>query len=871
MIKQLRLRHWKSHEQTEVTFGKGTNLLVGAMGSGKTSVLEAICFALFGTFPALKSKRVKLAEVVMQRPTKYEEASVELWFSVGEVDYSVERTVKSGASEAFLRAGGRMLESGSERVTETIGRILRMDYDLFTRAIYSEQNRVDYFLSLGKGERKKQIDALLGIDQLESARANAGTLSNRIRTIKTADEAFLQGIGFEEVETELLRVRVELEGAITLGEELKKKHAGQERELGQTQKLVAQLDAAEKKFNELSRQAAAVESLVTSTKEMAGALEKQLEKKYSKTDLQAAVAATEKSLESLKNARRALEEVRGNLGMARGEKQALEKRLSALPDGSKPIGEVEAALNGLEKQVADAKAIAKKSVEEHGQTGQQAADLSRKLEEAKAAVLRATELEKQLSELRQSASAIGEAAAIKQSERELEETAAGHNARALELEKAISALDTADSKCPVCGQSLDEEHRKHTFQEKSIALGIARAGAKAAGSQAIQARERLAKLDGLSRTSMELEQRLAILKQAPAAGEVEGQLTAAKAGLVELIQKVAAGESRLLALEKELASMREVVGAARERAQALKTLSEIEAKLRQFSEAEERLLVAFSEEKVGHAQALLKQLEKAGRLLALEEKLALEEGRLAGLRKELDATKFDSAELQSSREKLTGIEREEARTEGDVAAMALKVTEKRVALAELEKKHGAVRERLARVKSLEKKVIGVTKFQEALFETQAALRGELVGGINEAMAGLWKTIYPYRDYPAARLLASEDDYELQLQTIDGNWVSVDSASGGERACGALSLRTAFAVVLAPSLSWLFLDEPTHNLDSTAVQMLSHALRDEVPRIVEQTFIITHDENLREAASAKIYRVERDKDSGDKSTVEEVTV
>lgn len=870
MIRQLRLRHWKSHELTEVTFGKGTNLLVGAMGSGKTSVLEGICFALFGTFPSLKSKRVKLAEIVMQRPTKYDEASVELWFDVGSVEYSIERTIKNGASEAFLRAGGRMLESGSERVTETVSRILHMDYDLFTRAIYSEQNRVDYFLTLGRGERKKQIDGLLGIDRLESARSNAGTLTNKIKALKAADEAFLQGIGSEQVESELLRMRVELEQVAASEAGLKRKHAEQERGLLQAQKLVEGLEMLERRFNELSRQVAAADSVVASTKEMAQALENQLEKRYSKQDLDAAKAGAEKSLETLKMARKTLEDVRASLASARGGKQALEKRLPSLPDGGRPVAELEGIVASLEKKLAEAKAAMKNAAEGHGRARQSVLELEKKLAESKASHAKATEFEKQLAELKQAASQIGDASALKLREKELAEIEAANSAQAAELEKALSALGTAESKCPVCGQALDEEHRKHTFQEKSTALGSAREAARAASGQAKEATAKLSQMERIAKQLMEIEPKLAVLRQALPSSEAEKLLSDASGRVAQLEGQVSSFEASVLGAEKELSQAREAAGAARERAEAIKSLSQFEEQLRQFSTAEEKLLAAYSEEKVTRAEALLKQLEKAGRLLGLEEKLTVEEKKHSELRRSLEATKFDASSLKTGREGLSAMERDGARAESELAAIAQKLLEKKSSVLELEKKHVLVREKLSRVKSLENKVIGVTKFQEALFETQAALRSEMVESVNEAMAGLWKTIYPYRDYPAARLSASEDDYELQLQAIDGAWVSVDSASGGERACGALSLRTAFAVVLAPSLSWLFLDEPTHNLDSTAVQMLSRALRDEVPRIVEQTFIITHDENLREAASAKVYRVERNKDAGDKSTVEEVS-
>ena len=70
MITKLVLDNWRSHEHSEFEFENGTNVLVGAMGSGKTSAMDDICFALFGTFPALQARKLKLDQVIMSRPLK---------------------------------------------------------------------------------------------------------------------------------------------------------------------------------------------------------------------------------------------------------------------------------------------------------------------------------------------------------------------------------------------------------------------------------------------------------------------------------------------------------------------------------------------------------------------------------------------------------------------------------------------------------------------------------------------------------------------------------------------------------------------------------------------------------------------------------
>ena len=95
MITKLKLNNWRSHLDTDLIFSEGTNCFIGKMGAGKTSVLDAICFALFGTFPALQSKKIKLSDVVMKKPKMKQEAYVDLGFNIDGYEWNVKRTISN--------------------------------------------------------------------------------------------------------------------------------------------------------------------------------------------------------------------------------------------------------------------------------------------------------------------------------------------------------------------------------------------------------------------------------------------------------------------------------------------------------------------------------------------------------------------------------------------------------------------------------------------------------------------------------------------------------------------------------------------------------------------------------------------------------
>ncbi len=187
MITRISLKGWKSHLDSELEFSKGVNAIIGIMGSGKTSIMDAISFALYGTFPALQSRKIVIDDLLMKKPQKRAKAEIELEFEANGKSYSIRRVIQleKGTTDAEIREDGKLLDVSPAKVTEYVEKILDMDYELFSRAVYSEQNGLDSFLRAGKGQRMQQIDEMLKVDRFEDARESSVSLSNRISsTIK---------------------------------------------------------------------------------------------------------------------------------------------------------------------------------------------------------------------------------------------------------------------------------------------------------------------------------------------------------------------------------------------------------------------------------------------------------------------------------------------------------------------------------------------------------------------------------------------------------------------------------------------------------------------------------------------------------------
>ncbi|MEM5802355.1 MAG: AAA family ATPase [Candidatus Aenigmatarchaeota archaeon] len=225
MITKVRLKNWRSHLNSTLEFSKGTNALIGIMGSGKTSILNSICFGLFGTTPEIQSRKLKLDDLIMNKPYSKDTAEVEVFFRINGNEYSVKRIIekKKGTTYSELRENGKLIEAPStQRVNELVEKILKVDYELFSKAIYSEQNALDYFLTIPKGQRMKKIDELLMIDKFEKARSNTISLINKISEKKSTMESLLGKVNLTELQQMVTNIKSSLENIILEKSQLEK-------------------------------------------------------------------------------------------------------------------------------------------------------------------------------------------------------------------------------------------------------------------------------------------------------------------------------------------------------------------------------------------------------------------------------------------------------------------------------------------------------------------------------------------------------------------------------------------------------------------------------------------------------------------------
>jgi exonuclease SbcC len=187
----IRLKNFRQHADTYIEFGVGLTCLMGANGTGKSTVLEAIGFALFGVQRGAKETIPFYWGQIEGRATsiKFE---VTLRF---ELDGHVLEVTRKSDTAAFADVTGgneTVIATSLGAVTKAIEERLGMNFDEFATSFWSRQKEIAFLQFGSRAERQKKLAAMLGYDKVQIAEDAA---RERIKTTKAKVEALAMVIG----------------------------------------------------------------------------------------------------------------------------------------------------------------------------------------------------------------------------------------------------------------------------------------------------------------------------------------------------------------------------------------------------------------------------------------------------------------------------------------------------------------------------------------------------------------------------------------------------------------------------------------------------------------------------------------------------
>jgi len=767
MITSIELHNWKTHKDTKLSFSRGTNVLVGMMGAGKSSIMDAISYGLFGTFPGVHHKRVSVDDLITSRPTQQESGSVRISFTLDGRSYTVQRDIsmKEG-TRATLERDGEYLQSQPQRVTEEISRILKVDYDLFSRAIYSEQNRLDYFLELSSANRKGQIDELLGLDKFATAQENVTSLINKIKDTISEHEKIIASFDSSKLNSELKGLEEEIAA-------LKEKR-----------------QALEKEHLAIAEQAKQTESSLKAAKELLS----------KKTRLAKELAEVKSKIELLTSE------------ISKFEKLKLPLKL-----------EVDKEISEVNKQLLEIKAKDQQLHEKERKEGKELSEIEATIKQVGQKIVERDKLQSELKdrnlELEQE-KLNSTTAALHNFEKQL----ATYQSQKEETRKSIGELEKHLSKCPICERELDEGMRAKLTEAKKSALTAADSGIK---STELEIKSQKSEIDKLTKSVDALRLSDSKLKE-------------------------------YTGLDIQLRDAQQKLTVAKESYE--KTKSEYELLKKSSESANSKLNeLSANKDKVDRLENYRKQIIE---LNAEASKKSVEQ----------QSVNVDEAAVEAIQKGFVEISSRSTKVSSEVEAHIRYISDKQKLIDEKNDQVRQINRILGEITQKKSTVDNLAKFKNALEETQRQMRTKLVGSINGVMQNIWPELYPYDDYTGIMLDARSNDYLLMVRTASGKperWEEVQGiASGGERSIACLAMRVAFALVLVPNLRWIILDEPTHNIDAQGMGRFIKVFNETLPKIIDQIFIITHDEQLKHASSSKTYLLTRNKGENGATVVQE---
>ncbi len=161
LFKKIRWRNFLStgNQFTEVDFTESkTSLIIGSNGSGKSTILDALTFALFNK-PFRKITKGQLINTINEK-----ECIVEIEFSVGKIEWKVVRGIKPNVFEIYK--DDKILDQNSaanDQQKWLEEQVLKLNYKSFTQIVVLGSASFVPFMQLTAPNRREVIEDLLDI------------------------------------------------------------------------------------------------------------------------------------------------------------------------------------------------------------------------------------------------------------------------------------------------------------------------------------------------------------------------------------------------------------------------------------------------------------------------------------------------------------------------------------------------------------------------------------------------------------------------------------------------------------------------------------------------------------------------------------
>ena len=200
MITSIELGDFLAHSNTKLEFENGVTIFVGDNGAGKSSIIDAITFALFGQHTRKSNKSL------IKRGTN--QGFSKIGFSINGKQYEAVRKIDNKGSlaatfseilgdERIEIAAGERKQFG-ESMTHEVEKTIGLDFEKLKIASIVQQGELNTIINSKPKEFKELLNAIIGIDKLDVASESMKIVNKEFR------EKIRGEIGYDDTHIEIL-------------------------------------------------------------------------------------------------------------------------------------------------------------------------------------------------------------------------------------------------------------------------------------------------------------------------------------------------------------------------------------------------------------------------------------------------------------------------------------------------------------------------------------------------------------------------------------------------------------------------------------------------------------------------------------------
>ena len=808
----------------------------GHNGAGKSSLLDAITWTLFGEARGKSSDVINLnAEI--------KAAEVVFTFSHEQNIYRVQRTLprnKSTVLEFQIQNGAtwRPLTEKTTRDTQArIEQTLRLDYETFVNASFFLQGKADEFTQQNASKRKEVLSNILGLEIWDEYKNRTAEKRKVIEREVDEIDGRVAEIDAELAEEEIRKDRLE-EIQRTL-KQLSAAREAQESTLATIQKNAALLNEQRKLTSTLS-------ASLTRARTALAALEARLASKESERavyiDLVSRAREIESAYKAWQKARKDLEELDKTAAEFREHEKERAPLLTKIAAEKARLTEEQRSLLVEEEEISH-------QLSTNSDVKNEIARAHNRLELAEEKANERVEAENKRNAARERQAAL---------KVENETLKADMN----QLKERLEALKSADgATCPLCGQELSEKHRKSTLKqleaEGKEKGDLFRANQKETAELVQQIGDHESHITKLASAENDRIRYAGEISQLTERMErIEGLAkdweTTGKKRLKEVEKnlengKYAGDEQKQLAkLDKELAKLGYDTAAhaeVRTREGELRAVEEEHSNLRSAKEVNKQI-----EDEVKNLQSEIANRTAEIANLAADHQTA---------QANLEAAEAQAPNLDVAERELFRLREEENRTRSELGGAQQRVDilkTQRMRKADFEKEHESLQKQIAQHKTLErafgKDGVPALLIEQALPQIESKAN-DLLDRLSDGQMSIeFVTQESYKDDKRKDL---KETLDIRIKDSAGAR-DYEMYSGGEAFRVNFAIRLALSEILAQRkgarLQTLVIDEGFGSQDVQGRQRLIEAIN-LVKNDFAKILIITHLDELKDAFPTRI--------------------